>query len=305
MRRETFARRMALLEQLGYPVLSLEKALERLDDGSLPNAAVSITIDDGWYGSFQHMVPLLKAHGFPATIYLTTYHAENGTAVFGVALQHILVTAPQRVLMGNATPIESLTGQTYDLDDPVERDLVYEEIAAFAESRLNAHERDGLLAEIASTLKYDWQLVAACRQFALMSLTEAKACLDGPLVTFQLHTHRHRVRENGLSCLPKELADNQKCLAQVCDTPARHFCYPSGEWQPEDFAPLEAAGVKSATTTDNGLCSRRAHRLALPRVLDGERVSEIEFEAELCGLMEIRRVLFSAMRRKPQTIDRC
>lgn len=301
MRGETFSRRMSLLKGLGYPVLPLTEALKRLDDGSLPDASVVITIDDGWYGTFQHMAPVLNAHGFPATIYLTTYHAENGTAVFGVALQHILVTAPKRVLAGGATHIDSLAGRDHDLDDPVARDFVYDQVADFAESRLGAQERDGLLADIASVLQYDWEQIASSRQFGLMSLTEARECAADRLVSFQLHTHRHRVRHDGRSCIAEELADNRKRLSLVSNVPARHFCYPSGKWQNEDFAPLESAGVRSATTTDNGLCSRTTHRLALPRVLDGEKVSDIEFEAELCGLMEIRRMLVSALRNKRQT----
>ena len=301
MRSETFSRRMDLLDRLGYPVLPLEEALERLGDGSLPDSAVVITIDDGWYGTFRYMAPTLTARGFAATIYLTTYHAENGTPVFGVALQHILVTSPERVLDGDATRIESLNGRSHDLDNPVARDFVYDQVAAFAESRLNAHERVDLLADIASTLEYDWACAASSRQFGLMSLSEARECSKDGLLTFQLHTHRHRVRHNGASCAALEIADNRQRLLRISDAPTRHFCYPSGQWQSEDFAPLEAAGVRSATTTDNGLCSHKTHRLALPRVLDGERISDIEFEAELCGLMELRRTVIAALRGQPRT----
>ncbi|MBM3585043.1 MAG: hypothetical protein FJX36_11660 [Alphaproteobacteria bacterium] len=61
MRPETFRARMRLLASLGYPVLGLDEAVERLAAGTLPACATVITIDDGWYGTYRHMVDALAA----------------------------------------------------------------------------------------------------------------------------------------------------------------------------------------------------------------------------------------------------
>src|SRR3569623_2804120 len=58
---EQFEARMARLKRSGRPVLPLGEAVERLGDGSLPDAAGVITIDDGWGSTFTHMLPVLEA----------------------------------------------------------------------------------------------------------------------------------------------------------------------------------------------------------------------------------------------------
>ena len=49
--------------------------------------------------------------------------------------------------------------------------------------------------------------------------------------------------------------------------------------------------MKSATTIDPGLNWRDTPRFALRRLVDGGRVSEIEFAAEMTGFMEFVRSL--------------
>lgn len=294
MHPERFARRLSLLRKLGYPVLPLEQALLQLDDGTLPPAAVAITIDDGWYGTYRHMVPELSRHEMPATIYLTTYHAAKQTAVFGVALQYLLQTSPERTLDCALLPLPFKV--RIDLDDATARAKLHEDLSQHATTQLDARERDALLARIAYILGADWARIIDGRYFHLMSLDEAVECAARG-IDFQLHTHRHRVVTGNGVCIAEEIAANRDFLAMISAKVATHFCYPSGEWEPEHLPHLRAAGVRSATTTEIGLCSRNTERLALPRILDGDRVSELEFEAELCGLMELKRLLISRLRR--------
>src|SRR5215469_16300928 len=60
MRPEQFERRMTWLRNSSYPILPLAEAVQRLDDGSLPDHAVAITIDDGWSSTYTHMLPILE-----------------------------------------------------------------------------------------------------------------------------------------------------------------------------------------------------------------------------------------------------
>ena len=54
---------------------------------------------------------------------------------------------------------------------------------------------------------------------------------------------------------------------------------------------MAALGIKSATTIEPGLNYADTPRFALKRVVDGHPVSDIEFEAEMTGFMEIVRAL--------------
>ena len=62
---EQFEQRMTWLKNSRYPVLPLGEAVRRLNDESLPDHAVVITIDDGWSSTYTHMLPILEGLGLP------------------------------------------------------------------------------------------------------------------------------------------------------------------------------------------------------------------------------------------------
>jgi hypothetical protein len=68
-----------------------------------------------------------------------------------------------------------------------------------------------------------------------------------------------------------------------------HFCYPSGRFERWNEDWLAAAGIESATTCVPGLPGHDASTFRLGRFLDGEHISQIEFEAEIAGVMEMAR----------------
>src|SRR3546814_12873054 len=74
MGKETFAARMALLARQGYPVIALDIAVAALPTGQWPRGATIVTIDDGWFGTYRQMAPVLRAHGFPALLYIASYY---------------------------------------------------------------------------------------------------------------------------------------------------------------------------------------------------------------------------------------
>src|SRR4051812_14102841 len=90
---EKFEARMAWLKRSGHPVLALSEAVDRLADGSLPEAAVAITIDDGWVSTFTHMLPVLEKYGLPATLYATTWYAGRDLPVVNVAVDYLRAAA--------------------------------------------------------------------------------------------------------------------------------------------------------------------------------------------------------------------
>ncbi|HYF93385.1 MAG TPA: polysaccharide deacetylase family protein [Symbiobacteriaceae bacterium] len=68
-----FASQMEWLEKSGYQVVSLDTLADRLlTGGGLPDNWVCITFDDGYADNYVHAFPVLKRHGFPATVFLVT-----------------------------------------------------------------------------------------------------------------------------------------------------------------------------------------------------------------------------------------
>jgi peptidoglycan/xylan/chitin deacetylase (PgdA/CDA1 family) len=66
-----FARQMRWLAALGYQAIDMDALVRaRLGQGSLPKRPVLITFDDGFQGSADHALPVLRAHNFTAVFYL-------------------------------------------------------------------------------------------------------------------------------------------------------------------------------------------------------------------------------------------
>jgi len=114
---------------------------------------------------------------------------------------------------------------------------------------------------------------------------EEIAALAADGIDFQLHTHRHRLPLDR-DATEREIRDNRAVLAPVARRDLAHFCYPSGEY---DARHPPALGIASATTTRPGFNYRDAAPLELSRFLDSEDVSDLEFEAEMCGFFELIR----------------
>ena len=283
-----FISRMESIKRNGYSVISLDEAIERIRENKPVRDCVVITIDDGWYGTFLHMLPALSRHQFPATLYLTTYHVEKQTPVTGVLLQYMLACSPNRKLV----PLHNTVRVTFpvDLDAADQRAQLHAQLYAQIESIEETEKKTEALQNLCLELGLDWGLIQSTRAFHLVTPDEARKCRDYG-VDLQLHTHRHRVEVNGINVIEQEIEENRDRLKCITPGTLKHFCYPSGEWNENHFFGLKRMNIISATTTDNGFFSGSCDFLSIPRILDGEQVSNIAFEAELSGLFELKRKL--------------
>lgn len=269
---DQFARRMRRLKRSGRPILPLGEAIERLAADDLPDAAVAITIDDGWASTLTHMVPVLEAYELPATLYAATWYSGHDLPVVNVAVDYLATAAGRRDIDAQAriAEIEAL---------PVEQRL--QALRDFG-SRLGVSE--------------DW---LERRQFNNMTPAElAEAHRRG--LDMQLHTHRHIDLRSRVTELPRELAENRAFLSSAIGEQCfEHFCYPSGGYHPRAPELLAANGIRSATLTQTGLNAPGADRYALRRFLDGRRVSDFHFDAYLSGLLHYAIGLRNLWHRRP------
>lgn len=278
MRPDTFAARLDRLQALGHPVLSLDEATRRLADGSLPDSATVITIDDGFRLTEEAFVPLLRQRDLPATIYVTSYYVEAEKPIFELVVQYLLWRA---------------AGRDVDLDGELQRLLGREPetptaalIDAF--SKRDLEEKEAICTALAAVLGETPEQVWGSGEFSLMSPRQVTAASRQAGISIQLHTRRHRFPPDP-TVMAAEIADNRRDLEPLVTEPLQHFCYPSGLWSEDQFAGLAEHGILSATTTDNGLNFGDTHRFALRRYLDSEANSLLEFEAELSGFAHLLR----------------
>lgn len=267
---EQFEARMARLKRSGYPVLGLDAAVAALAAGDLPDNAVVVTIDDGWASTHTHMLPALEAQGLPSTVYVASWYVGRDLPVVNKAVDYLYARAGC-----DAAEVAAATA---------------------AIEALPTGDRAGALRDLSRSLgiPLDWW---ETRQFHSMTPAEVADCARRGM-DVQLHTHRHRASPEHLEA---ELDENRARLAEWTGLPPSHFthfCYPSGEYEPEAEPILAAQDVRSATLVDQGTNAPGANPYRLRRFLDGRSVSEAEFDAYLSGALDLVDAAAARLRRR-------
>ena len=279
----TFAARLDRLVALAYPVLSLDEATRRLADGTLPPNATVITIDDGFSLTERECVPLLKQRALPATIYVTSFYAMAEKPIFELVVQYLLWRG-EREGTDLGGDLQRLLGLAAEASHAAMMDAFQARTLA---------DKEAICAELASVLGETPEQVWGSGEFSLMSPAQVSAAAREEGISIQLHTRRHRFPADE-AVMTAEITDNRRDLEPLVTEPLEHFCYPSGLWSEAQFDTLARLGIRSSTTTDNGLNYPTAHRFALRRYLDSEINTMLEFEAELSGFAHLLR---TALRR--------
>lgn len=72
MRPETFEAQLDWLEENGFTIIPLKEAVAYLQGKreSLPKKAIVITADDGWRSVYTYMMPIVKKHQIPVTLFI-------------------------------------------------------------------------------------------------------------------------------------------------------------------------------------------------------------------------------------------
>ncbi len=239
-----------------YRVLPLSEAVERMYSGSLPPRAVAVTFDDGYLDNYTHAFPVLRRHGVPATIFLTTGAIGTGSPVWH-----------DRVFAGFArTTVERLEfrGRTYDLRGGARKRSmasVLRDLRAMPEPEFRA-----ALDELTDRLGVGDDAV---RERSAMLTWDHVREMASEGVEFGAHTVTHPV----LSRLTKErqrqeIEDSVARVRAETGQAATVFAYPNG--RRDDFdevtrSCLRRAGVTAAVTTEFGTNDPGTDRLALLR----------------------------------------
>ncbi len=275
-----FRNRLELLRKSKCAVLPLGEAVERLYADDLPDRALAITFDDGLSDFYRRAFPLIKEFDVPVTLYLTTFYSSYQRPVFDLMCAYLLWKGQSNVL-----DLKKLTGQDLqtDLRRLDSREAALAQIRDFASGqKLSADEKDALAASLAAHLDVDYNTLLEQRAMHNLTADEVGKLAAGG-IDIQLHTHRHRTPLDRELFL-REIEDNRKSIQEMSGTNPKHFCYPSGVYDPQFLPWLREAGVSSATTCESGFASRSCNQLLLPRFLDNATLSPIEFESWLTGV---------------------
>jgi peptidoglycan/xylan/chitin deacetylase (PgdA/CDA1 family) len=271
----TFRSRLELLRSMRCNVLLLGDALERLRNATLPPKAVAITIDDGDSSLYRIAWPSFREFGFPATLYWTTYYSTKPYAVFDPMLSYLLWKARGKLLKMREPTLDCNLTTTEGCIQSFEK--IYAQANGWT-----GEQKEKFLETIAQNLGIDYPAIKARRILHVITPTEAHA-MQAEGLDVQLHTHRHRVPMDPTK-FSLELKDNAQMIRDSGAADPRHFCYPSGSFIPEFAGRLRQNNVISATTCQAGLVKRESDLYFLPRLVDQEAKSSMEFGAWVSGV---------------------
>tara|TARA_Y100000590_G_scaffold470768_1_gene669832 strand:+ start:79950 stop:80912 length:963 start_codon:yes stop_codon:yes gene_type:complete len=275
----TFVNRINLLKSMGAHFIKLDEVFNE----QLPELPVILTFDDGFVSTLTEGLPILEQFDLPATLYVTTYYQQKQNPIFRLHLQYLLWKSSEA----------NVNWQKFSMNLPFsgEENLkgsqkVWKVIEHF-ETKESEETREKFLREFEKQIGVALNSEQRKKSFTIASDNEL-AVAQSSNFDLQLHTHRHRLPTEKDEC-QKEILENREILKNFTHSSLEHFCYPSGIYDTRQFPWLEEVGVKTATTLLPGIVKKSSHPLELPRVLDSEAISNIQFEAEICGVGDLLR----------------
>ena len=114
--------------------------------------------------------------------------------------------------------------------------------------------------------KNDWTKNQNIQECPLMNIQEIQNWLDaGMSIGSHSQSHAHLCTLND-SELKREIFESKACLEDTFKIPVEDFCFPYGEFNTKVLEHVQAAGYKTAVTTQRSRAHRSHDFLTLPRV---------------------------------------
>lgn len=277
---DAFRRQLAYVRRV-YQVFPLEEALERLEAGTLPDRAATLTFDDGTRNLATQAAPILRSLGLPAAVFLATGPMGTGETLWPDRLW-LAFARTQRT----EVDMTALGLGSHLLGSATRRGKAF----AAAVDRLKALPDDQRIE------RAEWLIETLGQQadsdpgpFEMLSWPEAHALAADGQVTLYPHTVTHPI----LSRCPddkvqREIADSCEAVERETGSATRVFAYPNGRTQDFDERAKQALrrqGVRWALSTVEGFADRDSDPLALPRIGIGSDLSFARFRLLASGAL--------------------
>jgi peptidoglycan/xylan/chitin deacetylase (PgdA/CDA1 family) len=256
-----FARQVAELRER-YDVLPVDDAVARLFAGRLDRPTACITFDDGYFNNLSLALPVLRAHGTPATVFLSTHFIGSADVLWTTAIDAAFDAAPAGTV--DLSRFE-LGVWRYDAGEQARR------VGIAIKTRLK--DLDGLRrGEVLESLRSQLPdpSPAYLAAFRFLDWDQVRELEGTGLVSIGAHTVHHEILARlAIAPMRREIEDSVARVAAECVRPSRGFAYPNGRASDFDARAEEAvqsAGCEFALTTITGFNAMASRRFALRRL---------------------------------------
>jgi peptidoglycan/xylan/chitin deacetylase (PgdA/CDA1 family) len=292
-----FARQMRWLAR-HYTLVPLARVAEAAHGGRpLPPRAATVTFDDGFANNYRVAFPILKQHGVPCTIFLTTGKiGVDGAELWSERVKRAIYLTPRESLTLPGHGAVTLARGSRGARERTARSVLN------AMKRLPVAERDQRLAEVESVCGHPPADSRDPMRYEFLTWDEVRLMAQEG-VEFGSHTVTHPILSTlEASEAERELRDSKRTIEAELQRECWSFAYPNGsraDYGDREKRVLASLGYRCALTLEGGL-SRTADPFAIDRVNISREFEPPLFNATLTGAMDDLRRLKSMRSRASQ-----
>lgn len=287
VRASDFDRQMRYMKD-HFEMVSLADIVEMVESGRVMPRAAAVTFDDGYRSNHTLAYPILKRHGIPATIFITSGFI-NGYTIRQGFLWPDYVTA---LLKSHSTVSEidfSAIGLgRMDISTPPKLAQARNAISEHLKT-LPADQKDEALA--AMERRYGPAVRAdAFPDYQPLELGQLRQLANDPLITIGAHSISHQILSRMTpEKLEVEIGGSKAETEKLTGRPAQFFAYPNGRMVDinRTVVNLTARHFDAAVTTETGLNRAGGDKYLLRRVGIGRNLSFGQFKVLVSGLYHI------------------
>ena len=241
-----------------FELLPLAEVVDRLASGACGRTPmVALTFDDGYANNLHRLLPVLRAHGAPATIFVTS--GLVGTT------KRLWTDEVRRYVRETRVPSlrASFLRGSVQLAPGADRSAIGDQLV---ETMKRAPVRPvELLAELREAAAVPNSPCDGDQR--ILSSEELASLAADPLITIGAHTVSHCV----LSSVPFEVAQQEidqsrRELAALTGLEPALFAYPNGAFTPEVVEHLRKTGWRAGVATAPGIALPYGDLFRLPRL---------------------------------------
>jgi peptidoglycan/xylan/chitin deacetylase (PgdA/CDA1 family) len=268
-----FEEHLRVLRRTRHP-LPLTDFIRKLMAGTLPPAAVALTLDDGYVDNLVAGKPRLAAADVPATVFLATGYLDrcepfwwdeltrlilfgNGPKIFEV----VICGASLRLDLG-AEPPARADGTTPASSLTKRREAAW--TLRHALRFIGEEERRPIVAKLRSNFTaHDWPADLG----RAMTSDEVRALAADGLVTIGAHTVTHPVLPKlETAACDREIKESKAVCESLVGVPVASFAYPYAALDAKVCEAVRAAGFAFACSVQRGPVLTTSDAFALPRI---------------------------------------
>jgi peptidoglycan/xylan/chitin deacetylase (PgdA/CDA1 family) len=277
--RERFEEQIAFIAS-NFNCVSLSQLIADVKRGRMQPYSVVVTFDDGYRNNLATAFPILKKHGVPITLFLTTGLVGTERLLWPEHLACLIAATSQ--------PAISFSGQEFPLATESDKAASYRTLARIIK-RTPPDDIPVKLDELAAIANVsDAQMRAhpLWAQSRMLTWDEVRMLAKSGMVELGSHTMSHwRLTNLTDSRAHDELVESKKTLEREVG-PIRYFAYPhgvDGDFSEPHRVQAVAAGYEAIFTAFHGTVTPRSDITALPRLGIGSDMTLAELDYLLHG----------------------